>query len=216
MLSQVAHRGPDGAVVEQPQVPVSVLGEQRVRVLDLDQATEEVGVDAVVVPRRVVLDPSGVGLEEEVGYPGVVDLLRDRALAVGSHFSRKGGQLPVDHHRAAGLEDVRGLADQPRVLHHLGLATPRLEHDLDPRPVAGLQRARLQQRELTLGVAEQRPAAPEQGAVEIRVNAAESHGATVAGWLPPARHRRMCGRRRGGSAMELSSSPDRSPRESST
>ena len=84
--------------------------------------------------------------------------------------------LAVDHDAAPGLVDVGGLADQPGVRHHLGLAAARHDHHLDPGAVAGLERPRLQQREVALGVAEQRAVVPEQGAVEVGVDAAQGHG----------------------------------------
>ena len=55
--------------------------------------------------------------------------------------------LAVDHHARAHLVDVRALADQPRVLHHLRLAPARLQHHLHAGAVACLQRAGGQQRE---------------------------------------------------------------------
>ena len=85
------------------------------------------------------------------------------------------GQLAVDHQARAHLEDVGGLAEQPRVLHHLGAPAARLDHHLHPGAVAGLERARGEQREVALGVAEQRGARAEQRAVEVGVDAAQGH-----------------------------------------
>jgi hypothetical protein len=68
------------------------------------------------------------------------------------------------------------LPEQARVLHDLGLAPSRLDHDLDARPVTRLEGPRRQQREAALGVAEERRAAAQQGAVEVGVDAPERHG----------------------------------------
>ena len=62
----------------------------------------------------------------------------------------------------------------------LGLAAAGHDHDLDPGPLAGLEPARLGQREAALGVAEERGPRAEQGAVEVGVDAAECH------WFPAA------------------------------
>src|SRR3712207_4374004 len=85
------------------------------------------------------------------------------------------GVLAVEVEPAADLVDVRRLPEQPRVLHHLRLAPPRLEHDLHSRAEARLERPRRQQREAALVVAEQRGAPPEQGPVEVGVHAADGH-----------------------------------------
>ena len=119
--------------------------------------------------------------------------------------------LAVDHDQAADLADVGPRPDQLGVLHHRGLAAAGLDHDLDAGAVAGLERARLEHRELALGVAEQRAVAAEQGAVEVGVDAAEGQGRNRIGvygsdqWL-----------RGGSSATGCSTSSRRSAPASST
>ena len=115
--------------------------------------------------------------------PRALDLLVDGAVLVGDQVAGQQRRLAVDREGAAGLVDVGGLAHQPRRLVHLRLAPAGHDHDLDAGPVAGLQPARLGQREAALGVAEQRAAPAEQGPVEVGVDASQCHGAvaTVAG-----------------------------------
>ena len=169
------HRPADRAVVEQPQVVVAVLAEQRVGLVDVDLAAEEVGEDAAVVPGRVVLQPPFEVLEEHLRDAARLDLLVDRAVLVGRHLAGHQRRLALDREGAAGLVDVGGLAHQPRRLVDLGLAAAGHDHDLDPGPLAGLEAARLRQREAALGVAEERGAPAEQGPVEVGVDASQCH-----------------------------------------
>jgi hypothetical protein len=80
---------------------------------------------------------------------------------------------------ASDLVDVGALPEQARVLHHLRLAPPGLDHDLDARAVARLECTRRQQREVPVGVAEQRRATPEQRAVEVGIDAPDRHAAEI-------------------------------------
>ncbi len=170
------HRPADGAVVEQAQVVVAVLAEQGVGLVDVDLAAEEVGEDAAGVPGLVVLEPPFEVLEQQLRDAAPLDLLVDRADLVRAHLAGHQRRLAIDREGAAGLVDVGGLADQPRRLVDLGLAAAGHDHDLGPGPLAGLEPARLGQREAALGVAEERGPGAEQGAVEVGVDAAESHG----------------------------------------
>jgi hypothetical protein len=134
--------------------------EQGVRLVGVDQPAEQVRELAPQVPRLVVLEPPGVALEQQRRDAGVLDLLEDGPPVARLDVAGQVDVLAVDVQPAADLVDVGGLAEQPRVLHHLRLAPPRLEHDLHARAVAGLERPRGQQREGALVVAEQRGAAP--------------------------------------------------------
>ena len=134
------HRPPDRAVVEQPQVVVAALAQQRVGLLDVDLAAEEVGEDAAVVPGRVVLEPPFEVLEEQLRDPPLLDLLVDRAVLARRHLAGHQRRLALDREGAAGLVDVGGLAHQPRRLVHLRLAAAGHDHDLGAGPVAGLER----------------------------------------------------------------------------
>ena len=170
------HLPADRAVVEQPQVVVAALAEQRVGLVDVDLAAEEVGEDAAVVPGRVVLEPPLEVLEQHLRDAARLDLLVDGAVLVGNHVAGQQRRLALDREGAAGLVDVGGLAHQPGRLVDLGLAAAGHDHDLDPGPVAGLEPARLGQREPALGVAEERAALAEQGAVEVGVDATQCQG----------------------------------------
>ena len=123
------------------------------------------------------------------GMPRRLDLLVDGALLVGDHLAGHQRRLAVDREGAAGLVDVGGLAHQAGALMHLRLAPAGHDHDLDPGALAGLQAARLGEREAALGVAEERAALAEQGAVEVGVDALQRHRwvATVAGCVAPRR-----------------------------
>ena len=145
------------------------------RLVDVDLAAEEVGEDAAVVPGRVVLEPPLEVLEEQLRDAARLDLLVDRAALVGHHLAGQQRRLAVDREGAAGLVDVGGLAHQPGRLVDLRLAAAGHDHDLDPGPVAGLEAARLGQREAALGVAEERAALAEQGPVEVGVDASQRH-----------------------------------------
>src|SRR5207249_4864222 len=72
-------------------------------------------------------------------------------------------------------EDVGRLAEQARVLHDLDAPAAGLDHDLDAGAVAGLERPGGQQGEVSLAVAEEGGPASQQGAVEVRVDAANRH-----------------------------------------
>ena len=93
----------------------------------------------------------------------------------GLELARQERGLAVDHEAGADLEDVGGLPEQAGVLHHLRAAAPRLDHHLDARAVARLERARREQREVALRGAEERRPAAEQRPVEIRVDAPDAH-----------------------------------------
>ncbi len=169
------HRRADRAVVEQPQVAVAAALEQLVGLADVDLAAEEVGEDAAVVPGRVVLEVVGEALEQQLRHPARLHLLVDRAALVGLQVAGQQRRLAFDRVGAAGLVDVGALAHQPRRLLHLRLAAAGHDHDLDPGPRAGLQRPRLRHREAAVRVAEEHAAGPEQGPVEIGVDAGEWH-----------------------------------------
>ena len=146
----------------------------RVGLGDVDLAAEQVRVLAVGVPGRVVLEAPA---------------RRTRRAGRG----RRGRRSSRRRSALVGLEvaDQEGVARRrssprspPRRCRRSGPsgASPRstwasrrpgLDHDLDAGAVAGLQRARLEHREVALGVAEQRPVAPEQGPVEVGVDAAQ-------------------------------------------
>ena len=87
---------------------------------------------------------------------------------------REEGGLAVDHEAGAHLEDVRALAEQASVLHHLRAPPSRLDHHLRPGAVARLERARREQRELTLRGAEERRPPAEERPVEVRVDAPDA------------------------------------------
>ena len=127
------------------------------------------------MPGRVVLEPPVEVLEEQLRDAALLDLLVDGAVLVGDHLAGQQRRLAVDREGAAGLVDVGGLAHQAGRLVDLRLAAAGHDHDLDPGPVAGLQPARLGQREAALGVAEERAALAEQGAVEVGVDASQCH-----------------------------------------
>ena len=131
------------------------------------------------MPGRVVLEPPLEVLEEQLRDPARLDLLVDRPVLVGRHVAGQQRRLAVDRERAAGLVDVGGLAHQPGGLVDLRLAAAGHDHDLGPGPVAGLESARLRQREAALGVAEERAAPPEQGPVEVGVDASQRHGRSL-------------------------------------
>ncbi len=169
------HRGADRTVVEQPQVIVAALAEQPVGLGDVDLAAEQVGEDAAVVPGVVVLEVLREALEQRLRGAAGLDLLEDRAALVGDEVAGEDRLLAFDREGAAGLVDVGGLAHQPRRLMDLRLAAAGHDHNLGPGPGAGLQGARLRQREGALGVAEEHASRPEQGPVEVGVDAAQSH-----------------------------------------
>ena len=115
-------------------------------------------------------------LEEQLRDAPLLDLLVDRPVLVRRHLAGHQRRLALDREGAAGLVDVGGLAHQPRRLVHLRLAAAGHDHDLGAGPVAGLERPRLRQAEAALGVAEERAAPPEQGPVEIGVDATQGQG----------------------------------------
>ena len=178
--------GPSTAGISRPIAPLSSSrrsscpsAEQPVGVLDVDLAAEEMREDAAVMPGGVVLEPPLVVLEQHLRDAPLLDLLVDGPVLVGHHLACQQRRLAVDREGAAGLVDVGALPHQPRRLVDLRLAPSRHDHDLDSGPVAGLEPARLGQAEAALGVAEQRAALPEQGPVEVGVDAAQPQS----GWF---------------------------------
>src|SRR5918999_441662 len=99
----------------------------------------------------------------------------DRAAVTGLELARQEGELAVDDHPRAHLEDVRGLAEEAGVLHHLGTPPARLDHHLDAGPVTGLERSRGEQGELALRGAEERRPFAEERAVEVCIYAANHY-----------------------------------------
>src|SRR5436305_13825077 len=127
------------------------------------------------MPRSVVLEPAAEALEQEPRRAGVLDQLVDRLAVVRLQLARQQSVLTVDCEPAAELVDESVLADQTCVLGDRHTATARSEHDLDVRPKASFERARGEQREAAVGVAEQRPPTTEQRAVHVGVHAADRH-----------------------------------------
>jgi hypothetical protein len=160
----------DAAVVDEPQRAVAVLGEQRVGLGGVDEPAEEVRDLAVAMPRVVVLEPALVVLEQQRGRAHRLDLVVDRAGLAGHEVARQPVLLAVEHEAGAGLEDVRRLADEPRVLHDLRLPAAGHEHDLGAGAITGLQRTHAVQRERAVGAAQQHAAGAEQRRVEVDVD----------------------------------------------
>ena len=179
------------AVVDEPQRAVAALGEQGVDLAGVDEPAEEVRHLAVAVPRVVVLQPPGVVLQQQRGRAGGLDLLVDRAAVAGHEVAGQPDLLAVEHEAGAGLEDVGGLGEQARVLAHRPLAAAGHEHDLGAGAVAGLQRADALQRELLVGVAQQRAARSQQGAVEVDVERAHAPILANGGLAAACRDRRL-------------------------
>src|SRR4051812_28027959 len=118
-----------------------------------------------LVPRRVVLEPSGVALEQEARRAGLGDQLVDAAPVAGLQVAGEERLLAVDHDAAAKLERERGLAEKPCDLTCRGAPPARNRHHLGAGPVAGLQPTHAQQCECAVGVLEEAAAATEQRAV---------------------------------------------------
>ena len=149
-LVQSLHRARDRAVVEEAQVLVAALCQEPVGRLDVHLAPEEMRELAIVVPWVVPLEAPGKALEEHVGNAGGDHLLRGCSVGVRNPIAGEEGSLPVDEDSTSRLVYVRGLAQEPRVGHHLGLAAAGHDHDLDAGPMAGLEHPRLARREVSL------------------------------------------------------------------
>ena len=156
-----------------------MLGEQLVHLAQVDLAAEEMREVAVGVPGRVVLDPARERLEQQARRAGLARSARGRCVLARLEVAGQEHLLGAVDEPAAHLVDVGGLADQPRVLVHLRLAPAGLDHDLDAGPVAGLERADREQREVALGVAQERRALAEHRAVEVGVDAAQRPAAKL-------------------------------------
>jgi hypothetical protein len=144
-----------------------MLAQQRVRLSDVDQAAEEVGDLASAVPGVVVLECSGVMLEQQRRRAGVLDLLMHAALARDQLGHPQ--LLTIELQHAAGLEDEGALAEQAGVLGDLRAPAPAHQHHLDPRSQAGLESAHPQQRDAAVAIVQQRRARAEQRAVQVEV-----------------------------------------------
>jgi hypothetical protein len=165
----------DCAVVDQSHDLVPLGRQQHVRLAHVDRAAEQVRHLAVAVPGRVRLQTTGVALQQQPRGAQLLDLGVDARVLARLQVARQEGQLAVHDQPAADLEDVRALAHQTRVLHHLRAPPARLDDHLGAGAVAGLERARRQEREVAVGGTEQRRALAEQGPVEIGVDAPDGH-----------------------------------------
>src|SRR5215218_7561047 len=163
----------DLAVVHEAQARVALGREQLAGLAWVDQPSEEVRDLAVEMPGRVELEPPGVALEQQVRGARLANLRVDCEPVARLDVPGEEGQLALDHHAGAHLEDVGALPHEAGVLHHLSAPAPGLDHHLGARAVAGLECAGGEQGEIALGRAEERSALPEQRAVEIGVNAAD-------------------------------------------
>jgi hypothetical protein len=160
-------------------VPEPVLGQHCVGLRRVDQPAQQVRDLAPGVPRLVVLDAPLEAVEQKLRCARLGDQLVDGLPVARLEVAAEQRVLPLDHDAASELVDERGQAQQPRVLEqHLAPAAGH-RHDLDPGPEARLERTRGQQREGTLAVAEHGGSAPQQGPVEIGVDAAERHGVSA-------------------------------------
>src|SRR5215212_2474316 len=162
----------DGAVVDKAQPVDARLAHRPLGLERVDEPAEQVRYLAVEVPRRVVLEPARVALEQQLRRPELGDLLEDRSF-VRHQVAGEPLQLAVDHQPGPRLEDVGARPDDAGVFEYLRAAPPRVEDDLDVSARACLQRPHPDGRECPFAVAKQRCAASEQRAVEIDVQAAQ-------------------------------------------
>ena len=161
-------------VVDEAEVAVAVLGQERVGLEGVDRvAEEEVGDLAGVAPGLVDPQPARVVLEQQRRGARLLDLLVDRLAVARLQPVGEPLELAVEHQAAARLEDVGAQAEHARVVEERGLAAAGVRDDLDLRPGASLERPRAEQRERSFAVVEQRRAAAQQGPVEIEVGGAE-------------------------------------------
>ncbi len=164
------------AVVDEAQAAVALAVEQVVDLAGVDEPAEEVGDLAPAMPRVVVLKASRVGLEEQLGRAGGLDLVVDRGIRLRLIVAGEPHLLAVEHEARPGFEDVGRLGEQAGVLGDGHLAPAGHEDDLDVRAMAGLERAHAGEREAVVAAAHERAVGAEQGAVEIDVEGA--HGPT--------------------------------------
>src|SRR5215218_7028077 len=142
------------------------------------------------MPGRMGLDRAGVGVEQQRRRARLLDPVPRRAAVERSVVAAEPDLLTVDHHPAA---------DQTRRLGDLSAATAGDQHHLYSGAVAGLEPAPAEQCERAILVVKQRGAAPEERAVEVRVDAAQRHQAaaswayggrwTIVSCGPPSRRR---------------------------
>jgi hypothetical protein len=148
---------------------VAVLGQQRLDLLEVDQAAQQVRGLALL----------GIGLQ-----PALETLEQQRRGAGGGdpRVGVGGGepmQLAVEHEARACLEDVVVETEQSHVAREPRARAPGHHDDRGPGPVARLERAQSEEREAAVAVARHRPAGAEQRPVEVDVQAA--HAEIVAG-----------------------------------
>ena len=165
-------------VVDQSQVAVAVLGEQRVGLERVDLAAEQVRDVAPQVPRVVVLEAPRVGLEQQGGRARLRDQIVDRPPVDRDQAAGQQLELAVEHERRARLVDERALAEQARGALDVRPPAAGEQHDLGAGARAGLQGPRAQQRERAVAVVQERAVAAEQRAVEVHVDAGEPGHAT--------------------------------------
>ncbi len=155
----------DGPVVHEPQLAVPVLLEQPIRLAGIHVAAHEVRDLPVEVPRRVVLEPPRIGVEQKPRRARLLDQLVHRLAVDRLQAAREVRLVSVDDDAAADLVDVRGLPEQSRVLHHLRLAATRLDNHLGARSMTDLERPCRQHGEIAVRVAEHGGVSAEQSAV---------------------------------------------------
>ena len=116
-----------------------------------------------------MLEPVGEVLEQQPRRAGVFDLVVDRDVAGRDQVAGQPVLLAVEDDARPGLEDVRALAEQPRVLGDARASPAAHDHDLGAGPQARLDRPHPEQREPIVGPMQQPPTRPEQRPIEVDV-----------------------------------------------
>ena len=131
--------------------------QQPLRLGGVDEAAEEVGDLAVDVPRRVVLQASGVGLEQEAGRAGRGDLLVDRRVVARQP---RAPSASAPRRRARRTRRPRRRTSAPRAAARphatFRAAAARDRHDARRPPAGRPRRPDAEQRDAAVAVVEER------------------------------------------------------------
>ena len=139
--------------IERSGAPALLL-ERYAGLLEYHEPAKQVRDLALQMPRLVVLQQTGVPLEQQRRRTGALDLLGDREL-VREQLPGQPVVLTVHHRAGARLEDERALPEQPCVLGHLRTPAPGHQHHLHVSAQARLHGAHAGDRHRPLAVVEQ-------------------------------------------------------------
>ena len=194
VAAQVRVAAPQAAVVAHARPAEAGRGQGLVRLGWLHPAAQQGGALAPLGPGRVRFEPAGKGVEQ-----GLQRARAGQGLGGGgAQVARAGAPLQLglapEHQHRAQLADGVAQAEQAARLEQLGAGPARDQHHLEPGAARGQQRLGGGEGRPAVEVGQERPAAADQGAVDVR----EQHDR-----VEPVEHRPRGGQGQGAHGQAL-------------